>query len=625
MCDRRMSVRNCQRRGLADDALTVTCQSAADRLTTDAEEIVSEKNGKAVGEAFDVRHKSRHILDGPERAGARAMLKGIGLNDEDLKKPVIGIANTWIETMPCNLGLRTLAHAVKQGIREAGGVPMEINTIAISDGITMGTEGMKTSLVSREVIADSVELVASGHMFDAIIGLGACDKTLPGLSMALARLNIPGFLIYGGTILPGEVNGKEATVRSVYEAIGGFMAGRITAEDLKAMEDHACPTHGACGGQYTANTMAMAMEFIGLSPLGTASAPAVSDEQMAEGIGTRGDVVNPRKMEIGRKAGKLIMEMLAKGITPKQILTREAFENAIVGVAATGGSTNAVLHLLALARESGIELTIDDFDVISRRTPLIADMMPGGKYAAADLDKAGGTTLVAQRLIEGGWMNADQLTPTGETLGFEAAKAVETPGQDVVHSKDKPLKATGGLNILKGNIAPEGCVVKLFGYEPPQFSGPARVYDTEHAALQAVYGREINPGDVVVIRYEGPKGGPGMQEMLAITAGIVGQGLADSVALLTDGRFSGATKGLMIGHVAPEAFVGGPIAAIHEGDTIIIDTDARSLNVDISAEEITKRLAAWKRPAPRYTTGVLAKYASLVTSASEGAITKPVS
>ncbi len=619
-----MSVRNCQRRGLADDALTVTCQSAADRLTTDAEEIVSEKNGKAVGEAFDVRHKSRHILDGPERAGARAMLKGIGLNDEDLKKPVIGIANTWIETMPCNLGLRTLAHAVKQGIREAGGVPMEINTIAISDGITMGTEGMKTSLVSREVIADSVELVASGHMFDAIIGLGACDKTLPGLSMALARLNIPGFLIYGGTILPGEVNGKEATVRSVYEAIGGFMAGRITAEDLKAMEDHACPTHGACGGQYTANTMAMAMEFIGLSPLGTASAPAVSDEQMAEGIGTRGDVVNPRKMEIGRKAGKLIMEMLAKGITPKQILTREAFENAIVGVAATGGSTNAVLHLLALARESGIELTIDDFDVISRRTPLIADMMPGGKYAAADLDKAGGTTLVAQRLIEGGWMNADQLTPTGETLGFEAAKAVETPGQDVVHSKDKPLKATGGLNILKGNIAPEGCVVKLFGYEPPQFSGPARVYDTEHAALQAVYGREINPGDVVVIRYEGPKGGPGMQEMLAITAGIVGQGLADSVALLTDGRFSGATKGLMIGHVAPEAFVGGPIAAIHEGDTIIIDTDARSLNVDISAEEITKRLAAWKRPAPRYTTGVLAKYASLVTSASEGAITKPV-
>ena len=584
---------------------------------------MSEQNGKVAGEAFDVRHKSRHILDGPERAGARAMLKGIGLNDEDLQKPVIGIANTWIETMPCNLGLRTLAHAVKQGIREAGGVPMEINTIAISDGITMGTEGMKTSLVSREVIADSVELVASGHMFDAIIGLGACDKTLPGLSLALARLDIPGFLIYGGTILPGEVNGKEATVRSVYEAIGGFMAGRITAEDLKAMEDHACPTHGACGGQYTANTMAMAMEFIGLSPLGTASAPAVSDEQMAEGIGTRGDVVNPRKMEIGRKAGKLIMEMLEKGITPKQILTREAFENAIVGVAATGGSTNAVLHLLALARESGVELTIDDFDVISRRTPLIADMMPGGKYAAADLDKAGGTLLVAQRLIEGGWMNADQLTPTGASIGIEAAKAVETPGQDVVHSKDKPLKETGGLNILKGNIAPEGCVVKLFGYEPPQFSGPARVFDTEHAALQAVYGREINPGDVVVIRYEGPKGGPGMQEMLAITAGIVGQGLADSVALLTDGRFSGATKGLMIGHVAPEAFVGGPIAAIQEGDTIVIDTDARSLNVDISAEEITRRLAAWKRPEPRYKSGVLAKYASLVTSASEGAITKP--
>ncbi len=584
---------------------------------------MSKGNG-GVATAFDVRHKSRHLLDGPERAGARAMLKGIGLNDDDLKKPVIGIANTWIETMPCNLGLRTLAHAVKQGIREAGGVPMEYNTVAISDGITMGTEGMKTSLVSREVIADSVELVASGHMFDAIIGLGACDKTLPGLSLGLARLNIPGFLIYGGTILPGEVNGKEATVRSVYEAIGGFMAGRITEEELALIENHACPTHGACGGQYTANTMAMAMEFIGLSPLGTASAPAVSDEQYEQGIGTRGDVVNPRKMEIGRQAGRLIMEMLEKGITPKQILTREAFENAIAGVAATGGSTNAVLHLLALAREAGVELTIDDFDEISRRTPLIADMMPGGKYAAADLDKAGGTPLVAQRLIEGGWMNAEQLTPTGATIGTEAAKATETPGQDVVHTADKPLKPTGGLVILKGNIAPDGCVVKLFGYEPPRFAGPARVFDSEHDALQAVYGQQINSGDVVVIRYEGPKGGPGMQEMLAITAGIVGQGLSDSVALLTDGRFSGATKGLMIGHVAPEAYVGGPIAAIHEGDVVQIDTEARTLDIDVAPEVIAQRLADWTSPAPRYTTGVLAKYASLVTSAADGAITKPI-
>jgi dihydroxy-acid dehydratase len=573
---------------------------------------------------FDPRHKSHVILDGPERAGARAMLKGTGYTEEDLKKPIIGIANTWIETMPCNLGLRTLAHAVKQGVREAGGTPMELNTVAISDGVTMGTEGMKTSLVSREVIADSVELVGRGHMFDAIIGLGACDKTLPGLSMALARLDVPGFLIYGGTILPGEVNGKEATVRSVYEAIGGFMAGRITAEELKAVEDHACPTHGACGGQYTANTMAMAMEFLGLSPLGSASAPAVSDEQMAEGIGTRADVVNPRKMEIGRQAGRLIMDLLSRGVTPRQVLTRAAFENAIAGVAGTGGSTNAVLHLLALAREVGVELSIDDFDAISRRTPLIADMMPGGKYAAADLDKAGGTQLVAKRLIEGGWMRGDQITPTGATLAVEAAKAVETPGQDVVHAIDNPLKSSGGLHILKGNIAPDGCVVKLFGYENPVHVGPARVFDSEHDALQAVYARKINAGDVVVIRYEGPKGGPGMQEMLAITAGIVGQGLADKVALLTDGRFSGATKGLMIGHVAPEAYVGGPIAAIHEGDTIRIDAEARTLDMLVSEEEIATRLAGWTRPAPRYTTGVLAKYAALVGSAAEGAVTKPV-
>ncbi|MGH2535329.1 MAG: dihydroxy-acid dehydratase [Thermomicrobiales bacterium] len=573
---------------------------------------------------FDVRHQSRNILDGVERAGARAMLKGIGLTDEDLKKPMVLIANTWIETMPCNFGLRTLAHAVKEGVRAAGGIPMEANTVAISDGVTMGTEGMKTSLVSREIIADSVELVGRGHMFDAVIGLGACDKTLPGLALALARLNVPGFLIYGGTILPGEVNGKEATVRSVYEAIGALKAGRITEEELLLVENHACPTHGACGGQYTANTMALAMEFIGLSPLGTASPPAVEFDQMENGNGKRGDVVSPRKMAIGRKAGELIMDLLRRGVRPRDILTREAFENAIAGVAATGGSTNAVLHLLALAREVGVELTVDDFDEISRRTPLIADMMPGGKYAAADLDKAGGSPLVAQRLIEGGWLRGDLPTPTGQSFRTEAATAVETPGQDVVRTAANPIKSSGGLLILKGNLAPDGAVVKLFGYEPPQFRGVARVYDSEHAALEAVYGQQINPGEVVVIRYEGPKGGPGMQEMLAITAGIVGQGLSDSVALVTDGRFSGATKGLMIGHVAPEAFVGGPLAALREGDTIVIDTEARRLDADLTADEIASRLAAWTRPEPRYTTGVLAKYAMLVSQADDGAITRAV-
>ena len=583
-----------------------------------------KKNGGVPTDGtFDMRHMSRHLLDGVERAGARAMLKGIGLTDEDIKKPMVLIANTWIETMPCNLGLRTLAHAVKEGVRAAGGTPMEMNTVAISDGVTMGTEGMKTSLISREMIADSVELVGRGHMFDAVIGLGACDKTLPGLSMGIARLNVPSFLIYGGTILPGEVHGKEATVRHVYEAIGAYKAGKIDDAELLLVEDHACPSHGACGGQYTANTMAMAMEFLGLSPLGTASPPAVSEEQLAQGLATRGDVVNPRKMEIGRKAGALIMQLLASGVRPRDILTREAFENAIAGVAASGGSTNAVLHLLALAREVGVPLDIADFDTISARTPLICDLSPGGRYAAADLDKAGGTTVVAQRLIEGGWLRGDLPTASGLTFAQEAATAVETPGQDVIRAVDNPIKESGGLVILKGNIAPDGAVVKLFGYERDTHTGPARVYDSEPAALEAVYSRQINPGDVVVIRYEGPRGGPGMQEMLAITAGIVGQGLGDSVALITDGRFSGATKGLMIGHVAPEAMVGGPIAAIREGDTIKIDTTNRRLDVDLPDAEIRARLAEWKQPTPRYTTGVLAKYAALVTQASEGATTHP--
>lgn len=581
-------------------------------------------NGHKPG-SFDVRHKSRHILDGVERAGARSMLKGIGLSDEDLQKPMVLIANTWIETMPCNLGLRTLAHAVKEGVRAAGGTPMEINTIAISDGITMGTEGMKSSLISREVIADSVELVGRGHMFDAVIGLGACDKTLPGLSMALARLDIPGFLIYGGTILPGEVEVdgemKEATVRTVYEAIGGFKAGKISAEELKLIEDHACPTHGACGGQYTANTMAMAMEFLGLSPLGTASTPAVSWEQANAGEGTKASVVHPGKMEIGRQAGHLIMDLLQQGIKPSDILTREAFENAIAGVAASGGSTNSVLHLLALAREAGVPLTIDDFDEISERTPLICDMMPGGQYAAADLDAAGGTPLVARRMIEGGKLRGDLMTASGRTFAEEASSAAETPGQDVVVTVEKPIKETGGLVILKGNLAPDGSVIKIFGYERLYHKGPARVFDSEHEALEAVYDNAINDGDVLVIRYEGPKGGPGMQEMLAITAALIGQGLGGSVALVTDGRFSGATKGLMTGHVAPEAYVGGPIAAVHEGDIVEMDIEKRSLTVDLSDDVIAERLAAWQQPEPRYTSGVLAKYAKLVTQANEGAIT----
>ena len=560
-------------------------------------------NGHA---AADLRHNSRTIIDGNSRAGARAMLKATGLTDEDLAKPIIGVASTWIETMPCNLGLRRLAQVVKEGIRAAGGTPMELNTVAISDGVTMGTEGMKTSLVSREVIADSVELVGRGHMFDAIIGLGACDKTLPGLAMALARLNVPGFLLYGGTILPGYFQDHEVTIRSVYEAIGANAAGKMSDADLKALEDVACPGAGACGGQYTANTMAMAMEFIGLSPLGTASAPAV----------------DPRREEIGRRAGELIMDLLRRNVRPLDILTRDAFENAIAGVAASGGSTNAVLHLLALAREADVPLTIEDFDVISRRTPLIADMMPGGQYSAADLDKAGGTILVAQRMVEAGLINGDMQTPTGETFREAASAAVETAGQDVVHTADNPLKDSGGLVILKGNLAPEGAVIKLFGYERPMHRGPARVFDSEHSASEAVAARQINEGDVVVIRYEGPKGGPGMQEMLGVTAALIGQGLGGSVALMTDGRFSGATKGLMVGHVAPEAQVGGPIAAIREGDTIILDIEARRLDVDLSDEEIRARLAEWSPTVPRYTSGVLAKYAALVGSAAEGAVTR---
>jgi dihydroxy-acid dehydratase len=555
---------------------------------------------------FDMRHKSRTILDGNDRAGARSMLKAIGFNDDDLKKPIIGVAHCWIETMPCNINQRAIAKAVKEGVRAAGGTPQELNTISISDGVTMGTEGMKTSLISREVIADSVELVARGHMFDAIVGIGACDKTFPGLAIALARLNIPAVLVYSGSILPGEYNGKEVTIRSIYEAIGANAAGKLSDAELKAMEDVACPGAGACGGQYTANTMAMAMEFIGLSPMGSASPPAV----------------DPRKEDIGRRAGELVLDVLRRGLRPLDILTREAFEHAIAGVATSGGSTNAVLHLLALAREADVPLSIDDFDEISRRTPLYCDMMPGGKYAAADLDKAGGTALAAKRLVDAGLVTGNIMTVTGRTFAEEAAQAVETPGQDVVRPLGEPIKETGGLHILKGNIAPDGCVVKLFGYERPVHRGPARVFDSEHAAHEAVLHRQIVDGDVVVIRYEGPVGGPGMQEMLGVTAAIVGQGLGGTVALITDGRFSGATKGLMIGHVAPEAAVGGPLAAVREGDIIEIDTDKRALNVELSNEEIAARMATWTPPTSVYHRGVMAKYRALVTQANEGAVTR---
>lgn len=555
---------------------------------------------------FDTRHKSRVILDGNDRAGARAMLKGTGFTDDDLKRPIIGVAHCWIETMPCNLNQRRIAGFVKEGIRRAGGTPQELNTISISDGVTMGTEGMKTSLVSREVIADSVELVARGHMFDAVVGIGACDKTLPGLALALARLDVPGILLYSGSILPGDFHGKEVTIRSIYEAIGANSAGKLSDEELLAMEDVACPGEGACGGQYTANTMAMAMEFIGLSPMGSASPPAVDE----------------RKNEVGIRAGELIMDVLRAGIRPSEILTRKNFENAIAGVAASGGSTNSVLHLLALAREAGVPLTIDDFDIISRRTPLICDLMPGGRYAAADLDKAGGTKLVARRMVEAGMVHDDAMTVTGQTFAEAAADAEETPGQDVVRTGADPIKSSGGLVILKGNIAPNGSVVKLFGYERTHHEGPARVFDSEPAAHEAVLKQQINPGDVIVIRYEGPVGGPGMQEMLGVTAAIVGQGLGDSVALITDGRFSGATKGVMIGHVAPEAAVGGPIAALREGDTIIIDTENRTLDADLSPAEIELRLSQWHPPTSIYRAGVLAKYAKMVQQADEGAITK---
>jgi dihydroxy-acid dehydratase len=550
------------------------------------------------------RH-SRVITQGAHRAPARAMLKAIGFTDEDLAKPIIGIANTWTEIGPCNYHLRELAERVKAGVRAAGGTPMEFCTVSISDGITMGTEGMKASLVSREVIADSIELVARGNAFDGLVCLSGCDKTNPGVAMALARLDIPGLILYGGSTAPGECDGRDLTVQDVFEAVGAHSSGKLDDAGLKKVEDAACPGAGACGGQFTANTMAASLELIGLSPMGLNGIPAE----------------DPRKGDAAETCGRIVMDLLRSDLRPSAILTREAFENAIAAVAATGGSTNAVLHYLALAREAGVPLTIDDFDQVSARTPLLADLKPGGRFTAPDLHAAGGIRLVAQRLLEGGKLHGASLTVTGRSVAEELATAQETPGQQVVRPFANPIKASGGLVILKGSLAPEGCVIKVAGHERLHHTGPARVFETEDEAFAAVQAGRIDHGDVLVIRYEGPRGGPGMREMLDVTAALMGAGLGETVALLTDGRFSGATRGLMAGHVAPEAAVGGPIALVREGDTVVFDVPTRRLDLVVPDDELARRRAEWKAPAPRYRTGVFAKYAATVTSASEGAIT----
>ena len=551
------------------------------------------------------RSHSRVLLDGIDRAPSRAMLKAVGLTDEDLRRPLIAIANTWIEVMPCNFHLRRLSERVKAGVRAAGGTPIEFNTIAVSDGVAMGTEGMKASLISREVVADSIELVVRGHLFDGVVALSGCDKTIPGTVMALLRLNLPSLMLYGGSIAPGKFNGRSVTIQDVFEAVGSCAAGKMSETDLHRLEDRACPGPGACGGQFTANTMAMAIEVLGMSPMGSASVPAMDS----------------KKDGVAFEAGKLVMELLRRQLLPSHIVTRQSLENAISAVAATGGSTNSVLHLLALAREAGVPLAIDDFDRISAKTPLLADLKPWGRFVATDLYAAGGIGLVAKRLLEARRLHPQAMTVTGRTIGEEAKRATETSGQSVVHSVAKPIQPTGGLVILHGNLAAEGCVGKITGHEPLRHRGPARVFDCEEDAFAAVQRRKIKPGDVVVIRYEGPKGGPGMREMLAVTAAIVGQGLGSSVALLTDGRFSGATRGLMAGHVAPEAANGGPIALLRNGDVVTFDVKRRQLNVELSARELAQRRARWKAPTPRYTHGVMAKYAQLVSSASEGAVT----
>jgi dihydroxy-acid dehydratase len=552
-----------------------------------------------------LKWQSGGITDGPSRAAARAMLFASGFSRDDLKRPIIGVANTWIEIGPCNFHLRDLAVSVKAGIRAAGGTPMEFNTVSISDGITMGSAGMRSSLVSREVIADSIELVTRGNLFDALVILVGCDKTIPGAAMALARLDVPGLILYGGSIAPGRFAGRDITIQDVFEAVGANAAGRMSDADLCEVEDRACPGAGACGGQFTANTMATACEFLGLSPMGSGDVPATDAD----------------KAGVAERVGELVMDVLKRGVRPRQIVTLESLENAIASVAATGGSTNAVLHLMAIAREAGVALNLEDFDRISARTPLLADLKPGGRFVAVDLHHAGGTRLVASRLKQAGALHAGAMTVSGRTIGEEADAAVETAGQEVVRPVANPLKPSGGLVILRGNLAPDGCVVKVAGHDYGTYRGPARVFESEESAFAAVQEGRITAGDVVVIRQEGPKGGPGMREMLGVTAAIVGAGLGDSVALVTDGRFSGATHGLMAGHVAPEAAAGGPIAAVRDGDIISFDLPARTLQVELSAAEITARLKDWRALPPRFTTGVMAKYARLVSSAAEGAIT----
>ncbi len=552
------------------------------------------------------RHSAK-LTDGPDRAAARAMLKAMGFTDEDLAKPIVGVATTWIETMPCNLNQRRLAEFVKEGVRAAGGTPMEFNTIAVSDGVAMGTEGMKASLVSREVVADSIELVARGHLFDGLVILSGCDKTNPGAAMAMARLDLPSVVLYNGTIYPGTYKGEPQDVVSVFEAIGAYNAGKMTAQELYDIESAACPGAGACGGQFTANTMSMCLEFMGLSPAGLNGIPA-EDE---------------KKDQAARQCGELVMDLVRRDVRPRSYVTKASIENAVAGVAATGGSTNAVLHMLAIASEFGIPFDIDEFHVIAERTPTIGDLRPGGRYSAADIYDAGGIGIVIRELLKKDLMAGDAQTVTGQSLTQIAAAVVESPGQDVFWPVEKPIKPSGGLAILHGTLAPDGCVIKLAGHERRQFSGPARVFDSENACFAAVKDSQIKPGDVVVLRYEGPVGGPGMQEMLSVTAALVGEGLGADVALLTDGRFSGGTRGLMIGHVAPEAALGGPIALVEEGDTVTIDVERRALDLDVDEAILAERRSHWTAPEPRYKTGVMAKYAALVSSASKGAVTNP--
>jgi dihydroxy-acid dehydratase len=553
----------------------------------------------------DLRRRSRVLFDGPDRAQARAYLKGVGFDDEALSRPIVGIANTWTETMPCNFHLRRLAERVKEGVRAAGGTPMEFNTVAISDGITMGTEGMRASLVSREVIADSIELVARGHMFDAVVALSGCDKTIPGCVMALARLDVPSLMLYGGSIAPGRWRGRDVTIQDVFEAIGAHAAGDMSDADLADLEAHASPGAGACGGQFTANTMAMAFEVLGISPMGSSMVPAEDG----------------RKGQVAEECGRLVLDVLERDLTPSRVITQASLHNAIAAGAMSGGSTNLVLHLLAVAHEAGVPLELEDFDRIAWGTPLLADLKPSGRYVATDLYRAGGVPLVVRRLKEAGLLRQDALTVTGQTIGEVADAAEETAGQDVVRPVSNPIKPNGGFAILRGNLAPDGCVVKLSGHDRVEHRGPARVFEREEDAFAAVLARAIQPGEVVVIRNEGPAGGPGMREMLHVTAALVGEGLGDSVALLTDGRFSGATHGFMAGHVAPEAPRGGPIAAISDGDTVVFDVRARQLNVELSDAEIAERVAGYVPPPPKYDRGVLGKYARHVGSAAEGAIT----